>query len=859
MLVPQIRATRPLLEALVPPDAPILMGDRCLDVHQWLHQLADPAQPAAPRLVQLLALQQAVPQLRWQYFRELQADWRGLQWLLDGITQATRGGFSAAELLELAHSFGHERELDLAQAMAAYQRIVHDDWGAHDDAELTALARARLGQPAPLPWHRLLIECGPTLDPAVAALLPALVERLDELHLIVPELPTLRTELHTLLPSAQGAPVHNHTDAMTPGPIELYRAPTERTEARWVAQQCIAALDAGIAPERLGVLLTHDAQVPRYWQAFQEAGLLAADPLPLPLRHSGLVRQFEEQRLWHHAPTQLPLDQWLAWWVERIEGLASAVHIAHAVRQDADPWWARLASQRYLWQEQWQAMATLRPRAPMPALSASAFRQLLELTLPARLTRHELAQRLPLRIVSFEHPPYQDFDCLFLPEATATHLPQTAATGFFSRVPATSEHRIVQQLARSFPGNAQALRRDTWAWEQWRSHTQRLCVSYTEMGEGGRVQVASPIVLAAYADPAAPIPALPLLYGPPRRSAPATVVAPPVPTVATRVANERWWTPRATAATPSLLLEADDTRRHLRARYADHEFSVTELEALRNCPLTFYARYGLGLSAREDDSVEVIPRTMGQCAHQLLAHLYREHLACLRHGSAPELAACLDAALGQLRARMATALRPHHPMLTDFAMEQIRELAQASIAADRDRWNTHGAAAFVPIALEWDFSGIDIVLPTGRFTVRGRIDRIDVDPTQRHLVVIDYKLGTGAAISGALARGEHLQLPVYLAVAVRAFPDHQPVGGLLFHLRSQDSGHGLIQREVGKQRYGISARQGSSLPPERWEQTLQDALGYALDAVQALRRGEIPWRPHICKYCDWQESIRGTP
>jgi ATP-dependent helicase/DNAse subunit B len=99
-------------------------------------------------------------------------------------------------------------------------------------------------------------------------------------------------------------------------------------------------------------------------------------------------------------------------------------------------------------------------------------------------------------------------------------------------------------------------------------------------------------------------------------------------------------------------------------------------------------------------------------------------------------------------------------------------------------------AAFLPTAFEVQFGAdaaeidrrdlsplfpgglVRFRLTTGEeILLRGRIDRIDLAPDQRHARIVDYK--TGKPLRGRFAGGTALQLPLYLYAARALWPEKQ--------------------------------------------------------------------------------------
>jgi hypothetical protein len=157
---------------------------------------------------------------------------------------------------------------------------------------------------------------------------------------------------------------------------------------------------------------------------------------------------------------------------------------------------------------------------------------------------------------------------------------------------------------------------------------------------------------------------------------------------------------------------------------------------------------------------------------------------------------------------------------------------------------------FVPASFELEFGrgqGQPLALAED-VAVRGRIDRIDVDPAGRAFV-IDYKTGKRAPDEKAMQKDENLQVRLYCVAWDRLFagrpggdpasgrPSGPSVGGGYWVLGSTVL-RGICDTEaVDPEDLGLSG--GSGLTHEAWEATLAAASDAAVEVAQAIRSGRI--------------------
>ncbi|MGH8666385.1 MAG: PD-(D/E)XK nuclease family protein, partial [Burkholderiales bacterium] len=179
--------------------------------------------------------------------------------------------------------------------------------------------------------------------------------------------------------------------------------------------------------------------------------------------------------------------------------------------------------------------------------------------------------------------------------------------------------------------------------------------------------------------------------------------------------------------------------------------SASSYNTLLACPYRFYARYALGLRESDEVQEELEKRDYGTLVHEILTRFHRAHPCLLELGP--------EAAEGALRA------------LSDAVFAD--EIAQNYIArAWLARWH-----ALIPRYVAWQREreaqgwrfhageadrSVTIHTPAGRtFSLRGRIDRIDLR-ADGAVAVVDYKTRARTKLAAELASaGEDVQLPVY--------------------------------------------------------------------------------------------------
>ena len=179
--------------------------------------------------------------------------------------------------------------------------------------------------------------------------------------------------------------------------------------------------------------------------------------------------------------------------------------------------------------------------------------------------------------------------------------------------------------------------------------------------------------------------------------------------------------------------------------------SASSYNTLLACPYRFYARHALGLRESDDVQEELEKRDYGTLVHEILT---RFHNTCPRvlelepELAERELRACSDAVFaGEIAQNY----------IARAWLARWRALIPRYLAWQREReaqgWRFHAGEAE---------RSVTIHTPAGRtFTLRGRIDRVDLR-ADGAAAVIDYKTRARARLAAELeSAGEDVQLPVY--------------------------------------------------------------------------------------------------
>lgn len=126
--------------------------------------------------------------------------------------------------------------------------------------------------------------------------------------------------------------------------------------------------------------------------------------------------------------------------------------------------------------------------------------------------------------------------------------------------------------------------------------------------------------------------------------------------------------------------------------------------------------------------------------------------------------------------------------------------------------------------------------------LRGKIDRIDVDPSGKYAVVTDYKTGSSFKRRD-LDFGRALQLPLYL-LAVQKVLKLKPFGGQIMQIKTGKTA-GFYLKEAAEE-LKITVNPRSALAQKEFERILSRAVQYAFLYAQGIAEARIPVKPREC-------------
>ena len=333
------------------------------------------------------------------------------------------------------------------------------------------------------------------------------------------------------------------------------------------------------------------------------------------------------------------------------------------------------------------------------------------------------------------------------------------------------------------------------------------------------------------------------------------------------------YTPAMTACRPAIFELADSTLADLLSK-PDAPWSPSELESLINCPMRWL--HERKLPSDELDIPFGDPRARGTFCHLVLERFHdllgeRTGIARITTNTPREVWEGVFAESFEYAcAQQPQEERPLIPV-TELEKAQLRGIGRDLLhCLEREQYMPEG---FVPQASEFKF-GQDGQAPVtfGGVHIRGSIDRLDVNPENNAVLVVDYKGGLqkghgpvlpkkNEAAEGLDPLPRHSQILMYMAAVQQLMPENPLAGGLYVSYKKPVCAGFLNPELVGL----ISDDKGAYLQRKKCvplpaadgtpgiEVAITRAEEAARETIDELREGRVVARPRFgkesCSYC----------
>ncbi|MEP0767473.1 MAG: exodeoxyribonuclease V subunit gamma [Fimbriimonadia bacterium] len=293
---------------------------------------------------------------------------------------------------------------------------------------------------------------------------------------------------------------------------------------------------------------------------------------------------------------------------------------------------------------------------------------------------------------------------------------------------------------------------------------------------------------------------------------------------------------------------------------------ITELETLNRCAFQHWARYRAGLRG----AAGALSRAdTGSFLHEILRD-------AMRGANDADL---LDRLTSELQNRLET-IRLDVP---DWEVHALHAMALRLLTSLAEREVAYRQAVTArPEFLEWRFGEPEIDETANRqrdprstskplrvhaadgrhVDLAGSVDRIDVDPDGRSMLILDYKLGSDATRRmQRIENAESLQLPLY-ALAARELLGARAVS---MGFDALGGGERMVQtspsqRDVWRPEVKAPGYAHRSWPESQWEKTLLTVREKVLKLVARLEQAYVKPTPSSdhCPTCPFGDLCRTT-
>lgn len=853
-LTPDHADLHKLSELLVTQDKPVLGGDCILTISHWLNDYLEPTKATAPKFVRLWAMHQALEGIDLQYFGPTSEEIATSRFLLSGVSSLAKAGITYETSKQLAHKFGRERELDLALAYKSYETNINELWNLQDPYIHIRNSIQSIIKGEGTPLSNIIIDgaFGTTLD--ITTLAKHLSDSGSSVHAIKCENREEKIRDNENIVSADEL----ITNTIIP---RVSCAANIQNEARFIANEVLNCIEDGCSPDRIAVFFADSNLINVFSHACWELGLTDHK---VDIRKPGqsVIRTImNSECFWDSSPHKDSSYQLLMFLAEKIEKIIRNDTFVNVLNIANNPLQiAATARELNALQMEWQNLINIFAENKQ-SLHLNTFKQLIQQSLDDVDQMRNLKNHLPFYVNTLHNLTYGEWEHTFLLGCTESAIPTCKPADFFNL--ASSHINGAQQIQLAFPTPAMQLDRDHATWHRFLTCSQNCTISYSQNSPNGKEQFPSHFINTLQ-DSNKKINLLNIPFLLP-------AVANNSESIAKLLAEKEmeWSQECADAATENseiLLIKNPEVQAHIKERYKEHVYSVTELQAYAESPFKHYAKYLLGLRLPLEEGTELDHLTSGSLVHSALSKLYEAHQDELINASPVtienNLSLWIDNALASASAELAIQLGERHPAMKEHSLKQMHFMISRSVEMDRENRFRNGDNALTVWKTEWDFgSETEAIIRGNQGTIklRGRIDRVDYNDSTKEMLVVDYKSGKEGSIVSKIKSGHHLQIPLYILVAQQTFPDVVVVGGLLFFLRSADRTNGMMKSAVAKTKYEIDGRKATSLKDDKWNELLSLAAEHAVGYSRVIESGKIPLTmPLEAREWDYQSRIPGT-
>lgn len=303
-------------------------------------------------------------------------------------------------------------------------------------------------------------------------------------------------------------------------------------------------------------------------------------------------------------------------------------------------------------------------------------------------------------------------------------------------------------------------------------------------------------------------------------------------------------------------------------KLAESEYSATQLEIYALCPYKYFAEKILNLQPPAEPTEEIEALEMGSLLHLILYEFYtrlKEKKILLNNASDEEFKIAEDLIFSIANEKIKQA--NFKSELSFFEIEKIvgidgnRKQSILYKFLEQERFEDEG---YTPEFFEAEFGNLKSQkekMKIGNLQLRGKIDRIEINHSQKRYKVVDYKLSGKKLSKDDFNRGLSLQLPLYMYAAKKIIhaqlnKDYEPAGSEIYSLK-------FNSEDFGKKAVKLSGRGGS---PEQEVELNKNLINLCLETINKYAANIQTGKFHlstledreskVCKYCNFKAICR---
>lgn len=309
--------------------------------------------------------------------------------------------------------------------------------------------------------------------------------------------------------------------------------------------------------------------------------------------------------------------------------------------------------------------------------------------------------------------------------------------------------------------------------------------------------------------------------------------------------------------------------------YKERDYSISQLETYASCPFKYFAERVLGIKSLEEPAEEIEPLEMGSLLHSILYEFYfelKQKKIVLKNCSDKIFKSAEELLfnIAEVKVQQISFDSPN----TFYEKEKILGIngnKKHSILFKFIEYERANEDLFIPEYFEFQFGKFSVAdsketlteLKVNDVNLRGKIDRIDINPENNSLKIVDYKLSGKKPARTDIENGLSLQLPIYMLAAKKFLEEKTgeeiPVNGAgIYSLKYKDDEFGLNSVIPSYKEKKLSNEELNNLNTSLMEMSASYIKLYKENITKGLfHLSKLKDREEkICGYCNFKTICR---